>query len=137
MTGKGIVVKTSGDTATVIVSRSSACGHDCGECNLCKNPDIRVEILNPIGAKKGDTVKISADTPSVLKDAFLLYMLPIIGALVLYAVLSSFTISNIWCILGELVWFTIWYMFIRHYSKNKVTTSCALEILEKSNETNF
>ena len=52
MTGEGIVVKSNGNTATGKIKRSSACGHDCGECNLCKNPDIEVDILNPINAKK-------------------------------------------------------------------------------------
>jgi len=130
LTGEGVVIKTSGNTATVKVKRSSACGHDCGECNLCKNPDIEVEILNPVGAKPGDRVKIGTDTSKVMRDAFLLYMLPLIGAFVLYGVLDSLNTGNALCIFAEVVWLGLWYGFIRYYSKNKVTMSCALEILE-------
>lgn len=130
MTGEGLIIKTCGNTATVKIKRSSACGHDCGECNLCKNPDIEVEILNPIGAQKGDRVKIGTDTAKVLKSAFMLYMLPIIGALVLYMVLSSFNIATGYLIGAEALWITLWYVFIRHYSKHNVAMSCALEILK-------
>ena len=130
MTGEGLVIKTCGNTATVKIKRSSACGHDCGECNLCKNPDIEVEILNPIGAQKGDRVKIGTDTAKVLKSAFLLYMLPIIGALVLYIALSSFDIATGYLIGAEVLWIALWYAFIRYYSKHNITMSCALEILK-------
>lgn len=129
MTGEGTVTKLNGNIATVRIKRSSACGHDCGECNLCKNPDIEVEILNPIGAKIGDRVKIGTDTSKVLQDAFLLYMLPVTGALILYIILSSFKLGTSAFIIAEIVWIALWYVFIRHYSKNRITMSCAIEIL--------
>ena len=129
MTGEGIVIRADGNVATVKIKRSSACGHDCGECNLCKNPDIEVKILNPIGAQVGDRVRIGTDTSKVLKDAFLLYMLPIIGAFVLYITLDSFGLGNAICIGAEVVWAVLWFVFIRHYSKNSVSMSCAIEIL--------
>ena len=130
MTGEGIVIRTNGKDAIVKIKRSSACGHDCGECNLCKNPDIEVKILNTIGAGVGDRVKIGTDTSKVLKDAFLLYMLPIIGAFVLYVVLSSLGAGNALCIIAEAIWAVLWFVFIRYYSKNSVSMSCAVEILE-------
>ena len=130
MTGEGIVVKLNGNTATVRIKRSSACGHDCGECNLCKNPDIEVDILNPIGAKIGDRVKIGTDTRKVMLSAFVLYMLPIVGAFVLYGVLSSLNISAKIAVVSEIVWFALWFVYVRHFSKHKVTMSCALEIVE-------
>lgn len=130
MTGEGIVIRADGKVATVKIKRSSACGHDCGECNLCKNPDIEVKILNPIGARVGDRVKIGTDTSKVLKDAFLLYMLPIIGAFVLYVVLDSLGAGNALCIIAEVIWVLLWFGFIRYYSKNSVSMSCAVEILK-------
>lgn len=130
MTGEGIVVKLNGNTATVRIKRSSACGHDCGECNLCENPNIEVDILNPIGAKIGDRVKIGTDTGKVMLSAFILYMLPLIGAFVLYGVLSSMSLSATVMVAAEVVWFAIWFAYVRHFSKHKVTMSCALEIVE-------
>ena len=129
MTGEGIVTETNGNVATVKIKRSSACGHDCGECNLCKNPDIEVKVLNPLGAAVGSRVKLGTDTGKVLKDAFLLYMLPIIGAFVLYIVLSSFNAVSWVCIAAEILWFVLWLVFIRHHSKNNVSMSIIVEVL--------
>ena len=130
MTGEGIVVKTNGNIATVSIKRSSACGHDCGECNLCKNPNIEVDVLNPIDAKPGNRVKIGTDTSKVLWSAFVLYMLPFIGAFVLYGVLGSFGVCSATTIISEVVWFALWFCFVLYYNKHKVTMSCALEIVE-------
>ena len=130
MTGEGIVVKTNGNVATVKIKRSSACGHDCGECNLCKNPDIEVDILNPIDAKIGDKVKIGTNTSKVLLSAFVLYMLPILGAFALYAVLSSCRLSTPVIAVSEVLWFVVWFVFVRYFNKHNVTMSCAVEIVK-------
>lgn len=130
MTGEGLVVKTKGNIATVRVKRSSACGHDCGECNLCKNPDIEVDILNPVGAKIGDIVKIGTDTSKVMFSAFILYMLPLVGAFVLYGVLGLFDLTAKITVICEVLWFLLWFVFVIYFNKNKVTMSSALEIVE-------
>lgn len=133
MVGKGVVIKTDGITATVKVHKSSACGHDCGECRLCSNPEIEVEILNPIGAKVGDTVTIGTDTAKVLKDAFMLYMLPIIGAMVVYA-LSGVLLDNIALkVISVAMWIAVWFMYMRFYSKRRVTMSSAQEVVNEKN----
>ena len=131
MTGEGIVVKVSGNIATVRIKRSSACGHDCGECNLCKNPDIETDILNPIDAKPGDRVKIGTDTSKVLLSAFVLYMLPFVGAFVLYGLLSSFGLSSVTTIVSEVLWFALWFAYVLYFNKHKVAMSCAMEIVEE------
>jgi len=130
LTGEGLVVKTKGNIATVRVKRSSACGHDCGECNLCKNPDIEVDILNPVGAKIGDIVKIGTDTSKVMFSAFILYMLPLVGAFVLYGVLGLFDLTAKITVICEVLWFLLWFVFVIYFNKNKVTMSSALEIVE-------
>ena len=86
MQGKGIVINANGENATVRIRKSSACGHDCGECRVCNNPEIEVEVVNSADAKAGDTVLIGADTVGVLWSAFLLYILPIIGAFAVYII---------------------------------------------------
>ena len=128
MVGKGKIVKTYEKKAIVRIHKSSACGHDCGECRICNNPEIDVEILNPINAKPGDTVILGTDTSKVLLWAFLLYILPIVGIFFAYAISdglgASATIKAVICI----AFAAIWFGFIRYYSKNKVTQSVALEV---------
>ena len=133
MTGKGIIIKTNGATAVARIKKSSACGHDCGECRLCHNPEIEAEILNPINAKVGDTVVIGTDTSKVLKDAFLLYMLPVIGAIVFYTAGSALFRSVIWSAVLTVAFLSVWFAAMRRYSKNKVVMSSALEVIYEEN----
>ncbi len=133
MTGKGTVVSTNNSMATVRVRKSSACGHDCGECNLCSNPEITIDILNPIGAKCGDTVIIGTPSHNVLKWAFVLYILPILGAMICIGVLSAFDIS-FWISVGAVVlWTCLWFVYARRYSKRSVGVSSALEVVNEEN----
>ena len=129
MVSKGVVTKTYSNKATVLVQRSSACGHDCAECNLCKNPEIETEVLNPINAKEGDTVVIETDTPKVLKNAFMLYMLPVIIFFVSYMVGVCLTDFLPFRIVFIGVCLVIWFLFIRTYSKNNPITSIAKEVI--------
>lgn len=129
MTGVGTVVKLQGDTAVVKVPRASACGHDCGECSLCDNPDIDAVVKNPIGAKIGDTVRISQSTSKILFSAFLIYILPIIGAFLIYALIISFTDSSLYLTLGEVLWILIWLLFIQSHSKKHTPMSIITEVI--------
>lgn len=131
MVGKGKIVKTCGNTATVRIRKSSACGHDCGECRVCNNPEIDVEISNPINAKPGDTVTIGTDTGKVLFSAFLLYIVPVIGTLFVYMITDSFG-ASVPAKIGFCMFFVaVWFAYMRYYSKNKVTQSCALEVVNE------
>lgn len=133
MTGKGTVIAAKNGKATVRVRKSSACGHDCGECNLCSNPEITIDILNPIGAKIGDTVIIGTPSHNVLKWAFVLYILPIIGAMLCLGVLSAFDISFGLSIGAVVLWVCVWYIYVRRYSRRSVELSSALEVINEEN----
>ena len=129
MTGTGTVVKLQDNNAVVKVPRASACGHDCGECRLCDNPDIEAVVENPIGAKVGDRVKICQSTSKILISAFLVYLLPIIGAFLIYAFVISFTDSQLYLTLGEILWILIWIPFIQRYSKKHTPKSIITEVI--------
>jgi len=133
MTGKGVVVKTNGSTATVSIQKASACGHNCGECQLCSNPKIEAEILNPINASVGDTVIIGMDSKKVLMWAFILYILPILGAMIFYTVSIAFTKSLALSVIITSLWVIVWFFAIRRYSKNKISLSSALEVVYEEN----
>lgn len=67
-------------TAQVFHIRQSACSGDCHKCSGCGavKETMVLTARNPIGAKPGDTVIISADTAPVLVAAAVLYMLPLL-----------------------------------------------------------
>ena len=133
MEGKGKVISTHDGKATVLIKKSSACGHDCGECRLCSNPEITVEILNPINAAPGDSVVIGVQTSQVLAWAFVLYILPLIGAMIIYASLSLFFTSSLIRVFAIALWIGVWFLYIRFYSKKRVVMSSALEVIHEKN----
>ena len=67
-------------TATVIHLRESACSGDCHKCSGCGAAKEAVVFTadNPIGAKRGELVKVESSTAPVLKAAVVLYVLPLV-----------------------------------------------------------
>ena len=66
-------------TAQVVRIRESACSGDCHKCSGCGAAQQTMLFVarNPIGAKAGDLVTVSAATAPVLKAATVLYILPL------------------------------------------------------------
>lgn len=67
-------------TALVIHVRESACSGDCHKCSGCgaAKEAVLFNAENPIGARRGDLVKVESDTGTVLKAAVVLYVLPLV-----------------------------------------------------------
>ena len=67
-------------TAMVIHVRESACSGDCHKCSGCgaAKEAVLFTAANPIGASRGDLVKVESATGPVLKAAVVLYVIPLI-----------------------------------------------------------
>ena len=67
-------------TAVVVHVRESACSGDCHKCSGCgaAKETILLKAENPIGAVRGDLVKVASATGPVLKAAAVLYLLPML-----------------------------------------------------------
>ena len=82
----GQVVKlTDKETALVKVRQHHACA-GCGACGrVFGDPEQRdifmVEVNNPIGAQKGQLVRLEIGEREMLFAAFLLYLVPLVGLL--------------------------------------------------------
>ena len=75
------VRETFGDgTALVIHIRESACSGDCHKCSGCgaAKETVLLKAKNPIGARRGDLVKLESATGPVLKAAAVMYMIPMV-----------------------------------------------------------
>ena len=132
MTGKGTVIKTDGFCAYVKIKKSSSCGHDCGECRLCNNPEIEAVVKNTAGAKAGDTVIIGSPSSKVLFSAFILYILPIMGIMAICAVTSYF-FGTACSVISALIWIILWLLLIRRYSKHYAEAGEILEVVNEKN----
>lgn len=66
-------------TALVFHVRESACSGDCHKCSGCgaAREAVLLTADNPIGARRGDLVKVESATAPVLKAATVLYVLPL------------------------------------------------------------
>ncbi len=77
----GTVVNVDKKNIKVRMQRKSACGN----CNMCgfKQGDMHVDITteNNLGAKLGDSVELEMETSTVLFSASIVYILPLIFAL--------------------------------------------------------
>lgn len=90
MRENGIVKSVCGNTCTVAVKRKTACGENCASCGAnCAGGVHICECKNGMGAAPGDRVVIESDTGSILKAAFLIYILPLLCFFIPYAIADA------------------------------------------------
>ena len=67
-------------TASVLLVRESACSGDCHKCSGCgaAKETMIFQAANPIGAQRGDLVKVESATGPVMKAATVLYVIPLV-----------------------------------------------------------
>ena len=67
-------------TALVFRIRESACSGDCHKCSGCgaAKETVTFTAKNPIGARRGELVKVESETAPVLKAAAVLYVVPLV-----------------------------------------------------------
>ena len=87
---EGIVIAIENGMAKVKTSRHS----DCENCGSCPgNTAMVLDALNPVGAKPGQRVLVVVEEVSMLKSAFVVYMLPLIaifGGAIVGGILAEF-----------------------------------------------
>ncbi len=72
------------DEGTWVEATPSAACEGCasrGSCHAVGKEKNSVQVINRLGARRGDTVVITFETGSLLKALFLLYMVPILALL--------------------------------------------------------
>ncbi|MBR5094262.1 MAG: SoxR reducing system RseC family protein [Oscillospiraceae bacterium] len=87
MTQDAIVTKILPDgMAEVVVTRSTACGGNCGSCESCMfQSELRALARDNIGCKPGQRVVIETKTSRVFGAAMLVYVMPLLFFLAGYA----------------------------------------------------
>lgn len=127
MTQYAIIKKLTGpDKAEVEVLRGTACGDDCGSCEVCHYASkIRVEAKNPIGAQVGDRVEIETQTSRVLSAAVLVYVVPFVLFFIGYAIAAALKMTEGYSMLMSFSFFAVGFVVIalvgRHHKKNPIT----------------
>lgn len=86
MTQDAIVYRCMpGGMAEVVVSRGTACGSNCASCEACVfQSELKTPARNTIGARPGQRVVIESKSSRVYGAIFLVYILPIVLAVLGY-----------------------------------------------------
>lgn len=119
MLQNAIVVNTNRDkgTATVSVMRKTACGECAGRyaCGAAKK--TLTEVNDPIGVNVGDAVELEVSSESVLMYAALVFLAPVVLALLLYYMLLF--INSVVAVIGACCGFVIPFVIARIISSKK------------------
>ena len=138
MQTKAVVVAVDGNFATVETERKSACDgcHKAeeGGCSVCSlmggNRKIATKAYNSIGAKVGDVVSIESKSSRMLAYGALVFILPIVLALLAWGVVSLFTSNIAAQTIAAFAGFAICFAGIALYSKKILAGRCDVEIVE-------
>ena len=87
MTQDAIVYKClPNNMAEVVVTRTTACGSNCGNCESCIfQSELKTLAKNTIAARPGQKVIIESKSSKIYKAAMLVYILPLILMVLGYA----------------------------------------------------
>lgn len=132
----GVVESTNEKTAVVSVKRSSSCGESCATCSAhCNLKGNKIVALNKLGAMPGDLVSIEMSTATVLKSAFMVYILPLLMLFLGYFYAEHKTGDETKSLVCSLCAFLVTFIFLLIWdkkNKNKFVTTI-IEIIEKRN----
>jgi sigma-E factor negative regulatory protein RseC len=121
---EGIVSEVEGSIARVAIVKKSAC-EQCAASGVC-HPDDEdlMEASNPLGAKKGQKVKVVVAPQLYLKASIILYGIPmavfIAGAIVAKKLAIQYGMtenSDLWAFIAGSVCLFVSFLFIRVYNK--------------------
>jgi len=91
MTQDAVVTKVlPNGMAEVAVTRSTACGGNCGSCESCIfQGELKTLAHNRIRAKPGQSVVIESRSSKIFRAAALVYIMPLVLLLAAYALASA------------------------------------------------
>ncbi len=121
---EGTVAEVEGGIAKVAVLKKSAC-EQCAASGVCHPGDQEyLEAANPLGAKKGQRVKVVLAPQIYLKASIILYGIPMV-ALVAGAIIGKNIAiryagepnSDLWAFIAGMACMVISFLFIRSYNK--------------------
>ena len=116
---EGIVIETNGNLAKVQASRHG----DCKNCGACPGDQAMVvEVINEIGARKGQFVAFEVKEENLLKSSLVLFVLPLAAAAAGAALGSLLSAGlglsgSILAIIGGLLLFGLSLVYVRHYDR--------------------
>ncbi len=130
----GTVVKADKKNIKVRMERKSACGN----CNMCgfKQGDMHVDLHceNTVGANVGDKVEMEIETSTVIISASIVYLIPLVCALVGFLIAYLAGVSELaqfgGLMIGVAVGFFAIFIIDKLVKKTKYTPVCTRVVKE-------
>lgn len=121
MTQDAVVTKVlPNNMAEVVVSRGTACGSNCGNCESCVfQNEIKALAKNSVHATQGEKVVIETLSKDIFGAAFLLYIVPFIAFFIAYAIAYSRSLGDTACIIISSAAFVLCFLAVILYQKIK------------------
>lgn len=118
--------------AEVVVTRGTACGSNCGNCESCAfQNEIKAIAKNKVHATQGEKVVIESVSSRIFSAAFLLYIVPFISLFIGYAIAAANSLSEGLCILVSFGFFLLAVAVVVIYQRiNKRKKPITFEIVQ-------
>lgn len=133
MTQDAVVTKVfPNGYAEVAVTRGTACGSNCGNCESCAfQNELKAIAKNTVHATQGEKVVIESVSSRIFSAAFLLYIVPFISLFAGYAVAAGAALSEGMCILVSFAAFAVAVFIVVIYQRiNKRKKPITFEITQ-------
>ncbi|MDO4815407.1 MAG: SoxR reducing system RseC family protein [Bacillota bacterium] len=133
MTQDAVVTKVlKNGMAEVVVSRGTACGSNCGNCESCAfQNELKAFAKNTISAKQGEKVVIETVSSRIFSAAFLLYIVPIIMLFIGYALAAHYSLTEGLSILVSFGFFAVAVALVVIYQRiSKKKNPIKFEIIQ-------
>ena len=132
MTQEAIVNRlTDNNCAMVKVTRLTACGGNCENCEACVTAgQVDAVAANPLNAQPGDRVIIEGKTSRVMQAIALVYVLPILLLIAGYAAAYLLGAAEGLCILAAFAGVILGGVIIVWSQKNSRRMQFTYEIIE-------
>lgn len=122
MIEEGKVIEVKGDIAKVEIQRNTSCG-TCRACWMSEEGKMVASGQNLIGAKVGQRVRLQV-SGSILKAAFVVYILPLLGLIIGYGAGSFISraigypgFSEKVGVISGLAFLVLSFIAVRYYGK--------------------
>jgi sigma-E factor negative regulatory protein RseC len=119
MIERATVQATESGMATVVMDGSELCGTCCARaaCTMGSDGTRVIEVQNPIGARAGDTVRIRIGSGVVLFAGFVVFIVPIFGILLGYAIIIALTGNQHAAVAGGLAGLAVAFLLARWWDR--------------------
>ena len=127
----GTVISVDKNLATISVRRTSACGENCANCkSVCQGTTVQSSAENTVGARVGDVVKVESSTKDVLRAAVVLYIVPVLVAIIVAIISYGNNANDIFMILASVISFFASFVFLKRFEKKLTPKSYITKIIK-------